>query len=72
MLLLAMALGGCANLGYYAQAVGGHWQVVRAAQPVDALLADPAAPAPLKARLRRAGEILRFAESEMGLEPGGS
>ncbi|MYF10014.1 MAG: aminopeptidase [Gammaproteobacteria bacterium] len=72
MLLLAMALGGCANLGYYAQAVGGHWQVVRAAQPVDALLADPATPAPLKARLRRAGEILRFAESEMGLEPGGS
>ena len=72
MLLLAMALGGCANLGYYAQAVGGHWQVVRAAQPVDALLTNPATPVPLKARLRRAGEILRFAESEMGLEPGGS
>ena len=25
-LLLAVGLGGCANLGYYAQAVGGHWR----------------------------------------------
>ena len=72
LLLLAMALSGCGNLGYYAQAVGGHWQVVRAAQPVDALLADPATPASLKARLRRAGEILQFAESDMGLDPGAS
>ena len=67
-----MALGGCGNLGYYAQAVGGHWGVLRAAQPVDALLADPSTPAPFKARLRRAGEVLRFAESQMGLDPGGS
>ena len=72
MLLLAMALGGCGNLGYYAQAVGGHWGVLRASQPVDALLRDPATPAPLKARLRLAGEMLRFAESEMGLDAGGS
>ncbi len=39
-------LSGCGTLGYYAQAVGGHLDLLRRAQPVAELLAaPPAAPA---------------------------
>ena len=35
---------GCSTLGYYAQSVGGHLAIVRAARPVPDWLADANAP----------------------------
>ena len=41
-LLLALALlaSGCGSMGYYAQSVGGHLELMRRARPVPAWLAD--------------------------------
>ena len=50
----ALALTGCANLGYYWQSASGHVDLMRAAKPVPQWLADPATPAVLKARLELA------------------
>ncbi len=69
--LLLVALGGCANLsdgpGYYWQSMIGHLDVMRRAQPLDALIADPSTDAALRARLERAREIRAFASRELAL-----
>ncbi len=59
--------GGCSSLGYYAQSVGGHLGVVRAARPVQEVLADDTTPAELKLRLQRTQQMRDFAVAELGL-----
>ena len=56
---------GCSTLGYYAQSVGGHLGVVRAAKPVPEWLADPGTGAALKARLELSQRIRDFAVAEL-------
>jgi predicted aminopeptidase len=56
---------GCSTLGYYAQSVGGHLAMVRAARPVPEWLADPQTPAPLRARLELSQRIRDFAAAEL-------
>lgn len=58
---------GCSTLGYYAQSVGGHLDLVARARPIDELAADPAAPAALRERLALAARIRDFAVAELGL-----
>lgn len=70
--LLAILPAGCADLAYYAQAVGGHSAVLQAARPVTALLADPALEPGLRARLAEARKIRAFATRELGLPDNGS
>jgi predicted aminopeptidase len=60
-LLAALATGGCSTLRYYAQAVGGHLEIVHRARPVSAWLADPATPLALRVRLELAERIRDFA-----------
>lgn len=67
LLLVLAALPGCADLGYYAQAVRGHLDMVNAARPIDAWLQDDSAPAALKDRLRLAREMRTFAWQRLGL-----
>jgi predicted aminopeptidase len=69
---LALVLSGCATLSYYGQAIGGHLDVMAAARPVDAWLADPATPAELRQRLELAERIRTFASRELGLPNNGS
>ncbi len=69
---LLLVAGGCASLGYYAGAAGGQLELLAAARPVDALLADPATDPRLAERLRLAREILAFAEQELALPVDGS
>lgn len=69
---LAAAGVGCSSLGYYAQAAGGHLSLLAAARPIDAWLADPQAPEPLKQRLMRAQRIRTFATAVLGLPDNGS
>jgi len=66
-LWLALLLSGCESATYYGQAVGGHLGLMAAARPVSDLLADPATPAALRARLETAQRIRDFAVREMAL-----
>ena len=56
---------GCSTIGYYAQSVGGHLSLVRAAKPVAEWLADPQTPTALKARLELSQRIRDFAVSDL-------
>ena len=71
ILVLAMGvgglLGGCANLGYYAQAVGGQMDLMRRAEPVRAVLEDPQANQHLKNALAKAVQLRAFASHELQL-----
>lgn len=67
--LAALCLGssGCSSLGYYAQSVGGHLDLMQRARPIADWLADPATPAALKARLQVAQDARRFAVTALAL-----
>lgn len=64
--MAAMAASGCA-VGYVAQAARGQFGVMRARQPIARLLAEPATPAVLRARLTQVSEIRDYATRELGL-----
>jgi predicted aminopeptidase len=72
VLLLAGATvcltSGCSTLGYYAQSVGGHLAIVRAAKPVPDWLADEQVSPRVKERLALTQRIRDFA-SETLKEP---
>lgn len=72
LVTLALLLGGCANLAYYAQAVGGHLQIMQASRPIREILDDPATAPDLKAQLEAANTIRDFASRELGLPDNGS
>ena len=72
ILLLALVSGGCTTFGYYAGAANGQIELMRAAHPVKALLADPATDPDLAERLRTARAMVDFAGDELGLPAGGS
>ena len=73
LLLAAACLGsGCSSLGYYAQAVGGHVEMLQRARPVDDWLADAATPAALRERLVLARRMREFAVRELRLPDGAS
>ena len=56
---------GCSTVGYYAQSVTGHLNLVEAARPVPQWLADPAASPALKARLELSQRIRDYAVSAL-------
>jgi len=58
---------GCSTFGYYAQSVGGHLDLVRAAKPVPEWLADADANAALKSKLELSQRIRDYAVSELKL-----
>ena len=62
-----LALSGCETLSYYAQAVGGHLDLLGRARPVGELLADPQTPQALRERLALARAVREFASRELKL-----
>ena len=71
--LLSFALlAGCDTLAYYGQAIGGQLDVMSAARPVGAWLADPGTPAKLRGRLEAAQRIRDFASRDLALPDNGS
>lgn len=68
----ALLLGGCANLAYYAQAVGGQMQVMLAARPIPEILRDPATTPELRQQLEHTRAIREFASRELALPNNGS
>ncbi|HXZ92272.1 MAG TPA: aminopeptidase [Burkholderiales bacterium] len=67
-----LALSGCETLSYYAQAVGGQFELMRKAQPVSEWIADPATPPALRQRLELAERMRAFASQELKLPDNGS
>lgn len=68
----ALGAGGCASVGYYAQAIGGHLDLMRRVRPAADLIADPATDPALRVRLQRALEVRAFASAELALPDNGS
>ena len=64
---LLSLLSGCTSLGYYWQSVSGHLELMRAARPVEAWLADSQTSAELKAQLELAQRIRSFASVSLHL-----
>ena len=58
---------GCSSIGYMAQSVGGHIELLRAAKPVPQWLADEQTPVELKERLALTQRMREFAVSELRL-----
>jgi len=67
IVLLALLLAGCASLGYYAQAVGGHLKMMGASRPIEEILQDPATDPLLKNKLENTHAIREFASRELAL-----
>jgi predicted aminopeptidase len=65
--LVLLASAGCNSIAYYAQAVGGHLEVMHRSRPLAAWLADPATPAALRERLALAERMRDFAVAELKL-----
>ena len=70
--LAALSLSGCATLAYYAQAVGGHLELMRLSVPIDEALQEPNTPEAVRARLERVVVIRDFASRELKLPENGS
>lgn len=58
---------GCSTIGYYAQAVNGHLDLLQKSRPVADWLADEATPAPLRERLALTQRMRDFAVAELKL-----
>ena len=64
----AVCLGsGCSTLGYYAQAVNGHLDLLQSAKPVSTWTADPSTPAALRERLALSQRMRDFATAQLKL-----
>jgi predicted aminopeptidase len=68
----ALLIGGCAQLGYYAQAMQGQISLMSSAKPIDQWLTDPHVSEDLKVRLARTRQIRSFAANELSLPDNGS
>ena len=62
-----VVLGGCANLGYYAQAVDGHLDIRNRTRPIGMIIADPDANETLKRSLTTVVKLREFAIRELKL-----
>jgi predicted aminopeptidase len=60
-------VSGCGSLEYYAQAVGGHLEIMRLAVPIEERLHDADTPEPLRAKLAKVLAIREFASRELAL-----
>ncbi len=60
-------LGGCANLGYYAQAVDGHMDIHKRVRPIDEIITDSESDPRLKRTLSLVSKLREFATRELKL-----
>ena len=67
ILILSLLLGGCANIGYYAQAINGHLHVITAARPIADIVQDASTEPALRRKLEQVVAVRAFASRELGL-----
>lgn len=58
-------LSSCSTVGYYSQAVGGHFKLMRARQPIKEILADEDADPELQEKLQTLVDARAFAAAEL-------
>jgi predicted aminopeptidase len=66
LLLMVALLSGCGTIGYYAQAVGGHTEVLGRTQPIDEII-NQTTDVALRNKLEEAKAIREFATTTLGL-----
>jgi predicted aminopeptidase len=64
---LASLIAGCAQLGYYMQAMQGQFSLIADARPIEDWIADPSVEDTLKFKLKQVKQIRHFAAHELGL-----
>lgn len=64
---MAALVGGCAQLGYFAQAAQGQFALLSEARPIDDWLANPGVEEKLKGKLTKVKDIRAFAARELAL-----
>ena len=62
-----LCLGTGCSVGYYAQSVGGHLDLLQRTRPVSEWVADPATPAELRERLQLTQRLREFAVQDLKL-----
>ena len=67
-----LLLSSCGEIGYYAQSIHGEAQILARREPISKVLADPATPPALRARLETVLVIRDFASRDLGLPDNGS
>jgi len=67
-----LLLSSCSTVDYYAQAVGGHLEIMRLAVPIEDRLRDPDTPESLRRKLAQVLAIREFATRELALPDNGS
>ena len=67
LLALAALLAGCSAIEYYAQAIGGHLELMGRAVRIEERLRESDLPQPLRDKLRRVIAIRNFASLELAL-----
>jgi len=72
IVVVASLAGGCANLGYYLQAINGHLEVRALSRPIDDWLADPGTSPALREKLLYARAARIYAAEQLGLPDHGS
>ncbi len=65
--MIAASLCGCANIGYYFQAVGGQMEIWKRSRPIDKLVSDERTDAKLRERLSLVLKVREFASRELAL-----
>ena len=70
--LVALTVAGCANVGYYLQAVGGHVEVLAKSQPIERVVEDPATAPEIKRKLTLVLQARQYAVDQLGLPDNGS
>lgn len=65
--LAAVLVSGCANFGYYTQAVGGHLDLLRAKRPINEIVEDKTTDPGLRKKLEQVNAIREFAIRELAL-----
>ena len=69
LLITAVLFGitGCSTVGYYGQAVAGHWRIMRARVPVQVVIENPDTEQRTREALQRAQLARRFASDQLAL-----
>jgi len=67
MTMVAASLCGCANIGYYFQAVGGQMEIWNRSRPIEKLVSDERTDSRLLERLSLALKVREFASRELAL-----
>jgi predicted aminopeptidase len=74
LILLAslLTVGGCQTAAYYSQAMMGQGRMLCGRKSIKKMVADPAQPRALADKLRLILELREYAQTELGLDPGGN